>query len=69
MQSVQFMHRDGHCEDFLEFTESLGFDASAAQSDEDGMDCIDNALEWLNRAHDGVRYILAEFGVVVAVPA
>lgn len=44
MQSVQFMHRDGHCEDFLEFTESLGFDASAAQSDEDGMDCIDNAL-------------------------
>jgi hypothetical protein len=63
------MHHDGRCEDFLEFTEKLGFDASAAQTDEDGMDAIDNALDWLNGANDGKRFILAEFGVVVAVPA
>ena len=69
MQPVQFMHNDGRCEDFLEFTERMGFDASAAQTDEDGLDAIDNALDWLNRANDGVKFILAEFQTVVMVPA
>jgi hypothetical protein len=69
MQPVQYMHPDGRCEDLLEYTERMGFCAPMAQTDEDGMDAIDNALDWLNGACDGVRFIIAEFGVVVKIPA
>lgn len=69
MQPVQFMHPDGRCVDFLEQVERMGYDASFESFDENGLDVVDNALAWLNRANDGVRYILAEFGVVVAIPA
>lgn len=63
------MHHDGRCEDFLDYASRIGFSAIDAQEDEDGMDTVDNALDWLNRACDGTRFVLAEFGVVVAIPA
>jgi hypothetical protein len=69
MQPVQFMFPNGRCVDFLDHVEKMGYDASIESSDENGLDVVDNALAWLNRAQDGVRYILAEFGVVVAIPA
>lgn len=69
MFPVQYMHNDGRCEDLLAYAERIGYCAPMEQSDEDGLDAIDNALDWLNRACDGVRFIIAEFGVVVKIPA
>ena len=63
------MSPSGRCYDLLEYVEQRGFDAASVQTDENGLDAIDNAIEWLNRAADGFRYVLAEFGVVVAIAA
>jgi len=69
MFPIQFMHKNGKCEDFLQYAEKLGFEASYEQEDENGLDCIDNALAWLNRVGNDIRYVMAEFEVIVAIPA
>lgn len=69
MYPYRYMHKNGKCEDFLQFAEKRGFDALEAQNDDNGLDCVDNALEWLNRSAADQKFVLAEFGVIVAIPA